>query len=277
MSKLLLENKTETKNLITDEIKSFLQEELKNIVDEELNKFLEENLEEKNFLKKAATGALAFGIGAGASSMLSPKEKEKQEISQYKEPIKEPEVINQQREPQLNTKFPILNRIGSKLEQINPNIFNDSTPQGRAAKAIAAMLAGVEVYGTIQNDQEMFSLMGGGKKVNNRMKGFAQFDTKYHADKINTPQKYVDFFGKTITGRERFPNGKQRFDAVSDLAKKIEKGIIKSGDDLIKWAKQSRFGGSNWEGVDKGWGRVPGLSQTLVDYVRGEEKDKGNI
>lgn len=267
----------EISKLIKKETSLLVEKEIKTIIEEELFKFLEENLEEKNFLKKAATGALAFGIGAGASSMLSPKEKEKQEISQYKEPIKEPEVINQQREPQLNTKFPILNRIGSKLEQINPNMFNDSTPQGRAAKAIAAMLAGVEVYGTIQNDQEMFSLMGGGKKVNNRMKGFAQFDTKYHADKIDTPQKYVDFFGKTITGRERFPNGKQRFDAVSDLAKKIEKGVIKSGDDLVKWAKQSRFGGSNWEGIDKGWGRVPGLSQSLVDYVKGEQQNQGNI
>jgi len=238
--------------------------QLDKIIREELDLYLESNLEEKNLLKKAAAGALAFGIGAGAAQLTKDKIEKPPEQVQV-EPEEQPGEMPKK---ELNTKFKLVNGISNTLEKMNPAVYNDNTIQGRAAKAIAAMLSGVEVYGTMKSPSDMFTMMGGGDRVQNRMQGFAQFDTKYHKEKINTPAKYVDFFTKTIKGQIRFPNSKQRLDAVSDLVEQINNGSIKKGEDLIRWARTRKFGGSNWEGIDIGWGRVPGLAQSLVDYVK---------
>lgn len=198
---------------------------------------------------------------------ITQQEKPKGEPAVQEPPEREPEMVDEPPK-KLDTKYKLVNNIANTLEKVNPAVYNDTTIEGRSAKAIAALLSGVEVYGTMRSSQEMFDMMGGGPSVNNRMQGFAQFDTKFHRKKINTPRKYVDFFTKTIKGQVPFPNGRQKFDAVKDLAEQVSNGTIKGGEDLIRWTKSRKFGGSNWEGIDKGWGRVPGLADSLVDYIR---------
>jgi hypothetical protein len=233
---------------------------------------LQSVLNEKNLIKHLGKTVAPFALGASiASSMVDkPPQNVSQAASEASPEIdKEPkQAIQQKMELNLPKRYNILTKLGNTLEALNP-VFSQSTPHGRAALAIAISIGGTETYGSLRNTKDFFTLMGGGKKVGNRMMGFAQFDTRYHRDKINTPQKYAKFMADIITGKRRMPNGKSSGDAVSALEKAIMDGQVKEEKDLISWLKANRFGGSNWQGIDDGWTRVPGLAKSLIDFVKG--------
>lgn len=71
-----------------------------------------------------------------------------------------------------------------------------------------------------------------------------------------------------IGGRSRLPNGRRGVDAATGLVNAIRDGKVKGEKDFIKWLKDNRFGGSNWQGIDDGWGRVPGLGTALLKFIK---------
>ena len=66
------------------------------------------------------------------------------------------------------------------------------------------------------------------------------------------------------------PNSGPSSDFVGDLSARVREGEINNGKQLRAWFKASGFGGSNWQGIDDGWGRVPRLGDQLVDFIKGE-------
>ena len=189
-----------------------------------------------------------------------------------KEKIKISKKVDKKETPETNKSLSLgkgynsLETLAVDLQKKNSSIFNSRSPKGRAALAIALSIGGTEVFGKDKKSADFYNLMGG---TGDTMQGFAQFNTRYYNKQINTPQKYVGLLGDMITGKRRFPNGKTRLDAASKLAADIDSGRVKNGADLVKWLKANRFGGSNWQGIDDGWARVPGLADQLVRFVRG--------
>ena len=247
------------------------REDLEKIIYEELS----EVLDEKKLIKHLGKTVAPFALGAAVASGIGDKEPEnpnkevpelspRVDIDKEKDFPEKPSIAMPER-------YNILNKLGSSLSTLHP-LFDPSTSHGRAALAIALSIGGTETYGSLKGTKDFYTLMGGGRKVGNRMKGFAQFDTKYHRNKINTPKKYASFLANVITGKERMPNGKSSGDAVTGLERAILSGKVRGEKDLIRWLKANRFGGSNWQGIDDGWGRVPGLGDYLVQFVGGNLK-----
>ena len=195
------------------------------------------------------------------------------ELEKNKEKVKMSKMVDKKETPEtiqplsLGKGYNSLETLAGDLQKKNSSIFNSRSPKGRAALAIALSIGGTEVFGKGMKGADFYNLMGG---TGDTMKGFAQFNTRYYNKQINTPQKYVGLLGDMITGKRRFPNGKTRLDAASKLAADIDSGLVKNGADLVKWLKANRFGGSNWQGIDDGWTRVPGLADQLVRFVRGD-------
>ena len=242
------------------------KEKLAYIISEEIEKILLE----KNMLKQIGKTVVPFALGATIATAVTDKDQQSppQEPTATVEPQKEktykPVLA-------LPTKYSILKTLGDQLASLNTN-FNIETDRGRAALAIALAIGGTETYGSLKDKKDFYTIMGGGKKVNNRMKGFAQFDTRYHKEKINTPEKYAGFLASIIRGQNRMPNGRRGIDAATELVNDIKKEKIKSENDLIKWLKNKNFGGSNWQGIDDGWGRVPGLADALINFIKNPKK-----
>lgn len=142
--------------------------------------------------------------------------------------------------------------------------FNTDTPEGRAATALALAIGGTEQFGKDTKATNFFTAKGG---TGNNMLGFAQFNQKFHANKTNSPEKYTKFLGDILTGESRMPNSRKGGNHVEALTKAIEAGKIKTGKDLVNFMHQRGFGGSNWQGIDDGWGRNPGLANALTQFL----------
>lgn len=168
--------------------------------------------------------------------------------------------------PLLGQGYEALNQLGGDLSK--NKYFDPSTPEGRGRLAIALGIGGSESFEKNTSRRNFYDLRGG---TDNNMLGFGQFNLAYHADKVNTPEKYQNFFGEILAGKRALPNSQQGIgDYGVEVVKAVQSGRIKSGSDLISWMKQSKLGGSNWQGVDDGWGRNPGLADQLVKYIRGD-------
>ena len=139
------------------------------------------------------------------------------------------------------------------------------SPEGRSATALALAIGGTEVYGKGAKGSDFFTRKGG---TGNNMLGFAQFNQKYHAGKTNTPEKYTKFLGDILHGQARMPDSKSKANHVQALTDAVSSGKIKTGQDLRNFMAQQRFGGSNWQGIDDGWSRNPGLADSLVNFLR---------
>lgn len=157
-----------------------------------------------------------------------------------------------------------LQKLGSTLGEKDPR-FSQDTPEGRSATALALAIGGTEVYGKGSKGTDFFTRKGG---TGNNMLGFAQFNQRYHAGKTNTPEKYTKFLGDILHGDARMPDSKSKANHVKALTDAVSSGKIKTGEDLRNFMARQRFGGSNWQGIDDGWGRNPGLADSLVNYLR---------
>lgn len=158
-----------------------------------------------------------------------------------------------------------LNQLSGQLSNLDGR-FNPGTAKGRAAQALALAIGGTEVYSKGSRATDFFTRRGG---TGNNMLGFGQFNLAYHTNKTNTPQKYAGFMGDILTGRAAMPNGRPGRDHAANLVNAVESGVVRNGNDLKNWMRQNRFGGSNWQGIDDGWSRVPGLGDQLVNFIRG--------
>jgi hypothetical protein len=157
-----------------------------------------------------------------------------------------------------------LERLSSELSQRDSRFSGDSA-NGRSAKALALAIGGTEVYGKGTKGKDFFTHLGGRDRD---MLGFAQFERRYHLQSTNTPAKYTRYLGDILTGKTRMPNGRRGSNHAQALSQAVADGKIKSGKDLREFMKQRGFGGSNWQGIDDGWGRNPGLADALVRYLR---------
>lgn len=157
-----------------------------------------------------------------------------------------------------------LENLSGQLAKLDPR-FDTKSPEGRSATALALAIGGTEAFGKGKTNTDFFTHRGG---TGNNMQGFAQFNRKYHASKIDSPEKYTKFLGNILHGEARMPNSKSQSNHVKALTEAVSSGKIKTGDDLRKFMTQNRFGGSNWQGIDDGWGRNPGLADALVKFLR---------
>ena len=127
-------------------------------------------------------------------------------------------------------------------------------------------IGGTEVYGKGSRGTDFFTRRGGTGK---NMLGFGQFNLAYHRQATSSPARYTRFMGDILTGKKGMPNGRRGSNHASALSQAVESGQIKNGKDLLRFMKQRGFGGSNWQGIDDGWGRNPGLADGLVRFLRG--------
>lgn len=144
--------------------------------------------------------------------------------------------------------------------------FSNQTSTGRAATSLALAIGATEVFGQHTTATDFFTRLGG---AGNRMLGFAQFNLDYHAASVQTPTAYTRHLADILTGRERMPNAAAASDHARALSDAIGAGTIRTGADLKAFLWNRGFGGSNWQGIDDGWGRNPGLADALVHYLRG--------
>ncbi|MBT9584718.1 peptidoglycan-binding protein [bacterium] len=157
-----------------------------------------------------------------------------------------------------------LEKLSKSLADKDPR-FSTQTPEGRSATALALAIGGTEMYGKGRTATDFFTSKGG---TGNNMLGFGQFNQKYHSGKTKTPEKYTKFMGDILTGDARMPNSKPASNHVKALTEAVKSGRIKDGQDLRNFMTQRGFGGSNWQGIDDGWGRNPGLANSLVSFLR---------
>jgi peptidoglycan hydrolase-like protein with peptidoglycan-binding domain len=143
--------------------------------------------------------------------------------------------------------------------------FNANTRDGRSALALALAIGGTEVYGQHTTGTDFFTRLGG---TGNRMLGFAQFNLDYHAYDTATPQRYTNYLADILTGKDVMPNSGPASDHVRALSDAIANGQVDNGYALRLFMHQRGFGGSNWQGIDDGWHRAPGLADALVDFIQ---------
>jgi hypothetical protein len=107
------------------------------------------------------------------------------------------------------------------------------------------------------------------------MRGFAQFNQAYHAGRTGSAESYTNFMGQILNGETAQPNGRQAQDFGKMLADAVLSGSVQNGQQLIDWMQSSGLGGSNWQGVDDGWHRSPGLANQLVQMIRSSASGGG--
>ncbi|MDA0867165.1 MAG: M23 family metallopeptidase, partial [Cyanobacteria bacterium] len=167
--------------------------------------------------------------------------------------------------PDLASGYESLERLGATLIQSDQR-FNPNSAQGRAALALALGIGGSEVYSRGSTATDFFTRRGG---TGDNMLGFAQYNLAYHRERVDTPQEYIDFFADQMYGERAQPNGRAGRNWASELSQAVQSGQITNGQQLIAWMQRAGLGGSNWQGVDDGWSRVPGLADQLVEYIQG--------
>jgi hypothetical protein len=166
--------------------------------------------------------------------------------------------------PRLPDGYGSLERLAGRLHALDDR-FSPDTPQGRSALAMALAIGGTEVYGRNTTGTDFFTRRGG---TGRNMLGFAQFNLAYHRQSTSTPEKYTRFVGDILTGTRRMPNSAPASDHVSALTDAVQAGRIQTGADLRAFMDRRGFGGSNWQGIDDGWSRNPGLADALVQFLR---------
>jgi hypothetical protein len=148
---------------------------------------------------------------------------------------------------------------------VNHPMFAPTTRDGASALVLALGIGGTEAFGRGTQRTDWFTRMGG---TGNNMKGFAQYNQVYHARNTANPQSYLNTLGGTLHGQTRTPNSARKFDFAGNLTSQVLGGRVNTGSDLIRFMQGTGLGGSNWQGVSDGWKRVPGLADTLVDYLK---------
>jgi hypothetical protein len=128
-------------------------------------------------------------------------------------------------------------------------------------------IGGTEHFGLNQRETNFFTKMGG---TGNNMMGFAQFNLGAHnRANIDTPQEYVDYLADMLTGSRPRPDGRAQVDYASRLRSAVQSGQINSGRELEQWLRSAGLGRNNWQALDDGWSRTPGLSDQLLRMLRG--------
>jgi len=156
-----------------------------------------------------------------------------------------------------------LEQLAQELSRLDGR-FSTRTPEGRSALAFALAIGGTEVHGRHTTATDFFTRRGG---TGNNMLGFAQFNLAFHRARTSTPAAYVDFLADILTGQAPLPNGAPASNHVVALRDAITSGRVASGNDFRALLDARGFGGSNWQGIDDGWGRNPGLADALVDFI----------
>lgn len=159
----------------------------------------------------------------------------------------------------------------SSLEQLAGQLvdldgrFSPTTSSGRSTLAIALAIGGTEVFGQNTTATDFFSRLGG---TDDNMLGFAQFNLEFHAAATNTPQRYAAHLADILNGVERMPNSDPASNHARALSAAVADGTVADGASLRTFLDRRGFGGSNWQGIDDGWGRNPGLADALVRFLR---------
>jgi hypothetical protein len=168
------------------------------------------------------------------------------------------------RSPHLPAGYDSLQALTRALPTLDAR-FSPDTAEGRAALTLAVAIGGTEVYGRGATATDFFTRRGG---TGNRMLGFAQMNLAFHRRSTSTPERYARTVADMLTGARRMPNSDPASNHAAALADAVADGAVRTGDDLRQFMDQRGFGGSNWQGIDDGWSRVPGLSDALVGYLR---------
>jgi hypothetical protein len=168
------------------------------------------------------------------------------------------------RGPQLPSGYDSLQKLSRQLPQLDRR-FSPETAQGRAALALSLAIGGTEVYGKGTTGTDFFTRRGG---TGNRMLGFAQMNLAYHRQATSTPQRYAATVADMMTGEKAMPNSAAGSNHAAALAAAVAEGRVNNGADLRRFMERRGFGGSNWQGIDDGWSRVPGLGDALVDFLK---------
>lgn len=157
-----------------------------------------------------------------------------------------------------------LERLAGRLVALDGR-YSPTTSSGRSTLAIALAIGGTEVYGQNTTGTDFFTVRGG---TDNNMLGFAQFNLDFHAAETSTPQRYAAYLADILNGVERMPNSGPGSNHARALSAAIADGSVRNGSDLQRFLDQRGFGGSNWQGIDDGWVRNPGLADALVRFLR---------
>ena len=144
--------------------------------------------------------------------------------------------------------------------------FNPGTPNGASALALASLIAGSETLGQGSSRSDYFTMKGGS---NDAMRGAFQFNTEFFERQTRTEQDQVNLLGRMLTGQSALPNGGSTKDLAQMLTDAIQRGTVSNGNQLVTWARNQGLGGSNWQGIDDGIGRIPGLANQLVRSLQG--------
>jgi len=167
-------------------------------------------------------------------------------------------------------RIPILSGEYSSLNKLIPQLasnkyFKTDTEDGRSRMVIAVSIGATEAFGAGQTGTDFFTRRGG---TGNNMKGLAQYNLAYHSSFIDTPEKYKDYLGQHLSGERVLPNSQSAGNPGKRLSDAIKSGEVKSGPDLERFLRKIQLGGSNWQGLDDGWKRNPGLSNQLFNYLK---------
>lgn len=188
----------------------------------------------------------------------------------------------------INEKYQPFILLAHTLRQTDQESFSDDTDCGTAALAIAITIGATEVHRKGLVYEDLFSEMGGRGKT---MKGFAQFNTKFFGDNVlGDKEKYIKFLGKILTGQLPLPNrfppqillkspanqrAPQAISPAQELVKAVKRGEVRDVATYIRFLQRIGLSGSNWQGLDDGWVRVPDLTEAIVERLL--KKIGGNL
>ena len=164
----------------------------------------------------------------------------------------------------LPTGYRSLEQLAGQLVALDSR-YSPTTPSGRSTLAIALAIGGTEVFGQNTTATDFFSRLGG---TDDNMLGFAQFNLEYHTAETTTPKRYAGYLADIVNGLERMPNSDPASNHARALSAGIADGTVHDGASLRSFLDNRGFGGSNWQGIDDGWGRNPGLADALVRFLR---------
>ena len=168
------------------------------------------------------------------------------------------------RGPKLPAGYGSLQKLSKTLPTLDPR-FSSSSPHGRSTMALALAIGGTEVYGAGSSGADFFTRRGG---TANNMRGFAQFNLAFHNRATSTPERYARLVGDIMNGAAPMPNSASPSNHAAALTKAVRNGTVANGAELRRFMDDRGFGGSNWQGIDDGWHRVPGLGDALVQHVK---------
>lgn len=128
------------------------------------------------------------------------------------------------------------------LLQKNAQLANDNAAR-MTALIIAAGESGPSWLKEGSNT-DLFAASGG---KNNKMRGFAQFNTDYFKGQTSTPENYSNLLAAILTGKINLPSGKGKFSS-RELEKSIQEGVINTEDQLLGYL-QKEIPIIDWQGL----------------------------